>query len=298
MHPLLVLAVLLLGWFVLDRGLAAVMRQVLLDSDYRISRVYAGTIDAEVVLVGNSRAAHLIDPRQLSARTCLKVFNLGVDGIDAMTQAAIVKDYLDRNRAPRLMIFEVSNARFDEASVAAEFSPFIAFSDRLRPLIAADSGWTVAHDLFHLYAFNSPKWWRAAVTWFAADDQDDPPSHGQLRPDLGQTALQNREWRVGEEKIAAIQDAMRYALARKVRVLATLAPYHLAAFGGERSVQTEYAESIYSRLPEGVTIADLSTSFSGHELFADRVHINKAGMAALQPKMVELIKAQLGDRCG
>lgn len=296
-RPILVLAVLLLGWFVFDRGLAAMMRGILLASDYRISRVYSGSIDADVVLVGNSRAAHMIDTQQLSALTCSKVFNLGVDGIDAMTEAAIVQDYLDRNRRPGLMIFEMSNARVDEPSVAAEFSPFISFSDRLRQRIAADGEWTVAHDVFHLYAFNSPKWWRAAVTWFAPIDQIDPPSYGQLNPRLAEKMVQRSEWRVGDGQMAAIGDAMRYALKGETRVVATMAPYHVSAFGGDPRLQAQYADSIYSRVPEGVVVADFSMSFPGHERFADRVHINKAGLMSLQPKIVEIIKAQLGDRC-
>lgn len=296
-RPLLVFAILVIGWFAFDRGLSFAMQRVLLGSDYRISRIYSGTIDADVVFVGNSRAAHLFDTQQLSVLTCSKVFNLGIDGIDALTQAALVEDYLDKNRRPSLIVFELSNARADEASVVEEFAPFVPFSDRLRRLIEAEGGWSLAHDVSHLYAFNSPKWWRAAVTWFAPMDQADPPSYGVLNPRLAQTTVIDRRWVVGEKNIAAVHDAMRYALNHDTKVLATLAPYHVSAFGGDQGLQTRYADSVYAQLPEGVTVADLSMSLSRRELFADRVHLNKAGLTELQPKLVEMIKAQIGDRC-
>lgn len=273
------------------------MRQVLLASDYRISRVYAGTVDADVVIIGNSRAAHLADVQALSEQTCSKVFNLGVKGVDARTQSSMVADYLDRNRLPGLMIVELSNIRIDEASVASEFSPYFSLSDRLRRQVADEGHWGFAESVFSLYAFNSPKWWRALVTWFAPVDQHEQPYLRTLDLERVDAERLRYDWRIGADKKAAVLESLRYALSRGVHVAVTLAPYHASVFGEDPAVGPRYIQSVYDDMPQGVTIADYSSLFSGVETFADRVHINRLGVRRLQPKLVELIRTNIGDRC-
>lgn len=120
--------------FLADRVLALALSRLVLASNARVSALYDGRVEADVVLIGNSRAVHMASAPEWSKALCRPVFNLSLNGLDVATQDALVRDFLDRNPAPRVMAIEISNL-FSDTFMAPEYRPFIGESDRLSALI-------------------------------------------------------------------------------------------------------------------------------------------------------------------
>jgi hypothetical protein len=71
------------------------------------NRIVDGTINAEIVISGSSRALTHYDPRIIEERTGLTAFNIGLNGSQTDMQLARLKTYLRHNRKPSLLIFNL-----------------------------------------------------------------------------------------------------------------------------------------------------------------------------------------------
>lgn len=295
--PLIVLLCSVLAWLVLDRGMAMLFQDILLRSDYRASRIYSGSIDSDVVIVGNSRAVHLTDVGSLAKDLCRPVYNLGLDAVDATTQNALIRDYLDLNEKPDLLVIEGSNIR-PGAPVAPEYLPYFAFSERLSSLAQHDLVTRFAVEVFHLYSFNSPKWWRALMLGISQDDQDQSPYFGSINE--GIKAAYGKGERVDEvdpAKLADLVGLVRYARAKRVNVVVLLAPFHEVAFKTPNA-RRAYVDLIRRQLPPGVDVIDMTAALGGDAPFADIVHVNNVGVERLTPILAAALQDHLPAACG
>src|SRR5882757_1150246 len=111
--PLLFGLAAVVSLFVLDRAAAAVMSALLLHSDDRAARIYAGGRADDVVIIGTSVGNAMANPVNLSRQTGRRVFMMAIHGLDPYTQDALVRDYLTLNAKPRLALIEVRSARFE-----------------------------------------------------------------------------------------------------------------------------------------------------------------------------------------
>ena len=68
------------------------------------NRIVDGTINAEIVISGSSRALTHYDPRTIEERTGLTAFNIGLNGSQTDMQLARLKTYLRHNKKPSLLI--------------------------------------------------------------------------------------------------------------------------------------------------------------------------------------------------
>src|SRR5436190_23548407 len=74
-------------------------------SEFGISnRVMSGTINAQIVISGSSRAFVHYDPRIIQSITGETAFNLGQNGVQTDLQLAFLKTYLRHNTRPDLII--------------------------------------------------------------------------------------------------------------------------------------------------------------------------------------------------
>jgi hypothetical protein len=84
-------------FLIFDRVAAAGLGWILLYSDDRIAKVYAGGRDDDVLVLGASVGNAMLLPPDLAVATQQRVFTMAVHGLDAITQSALVRDYLALN---------------------------------------------------------------------------------------------------------------------------------------------------------------------------------------------------------
>ncbi|MBC7772426.1 MAG: hypothetical protein H7210_08025, partial [Pyrinomonadaceae bacterium] len=143
--------------FALDRVVGLGLGAVITSSQYRYSKLYGGTIDADVAVVGNSRGYHSLFTPEMSRELGAPVYNLSMNGLGIDMLDVIISDYLDNNRPPKMILIEITAADIAPGSTIVSFQPFLGESSRLRQDLRTYHPlryWT--SEVFHSYRYNSP----------------------------------------------------------------------------------------------------------------------------------------------
>jgi hypothetical protein len=252
-----------------DHLLAVVLRQALVRSQFRFSRLYRGGNDADIVILGDSRGVHSFYAPALEELTGHRVLNLSYNSMSPPVAEAVLLDYLERNRAPRLVVIEVTSA-ITEGALTAELRTYAGMSPRMQALYAANHRVAAAAGrIFWLYPLNS-ELFLAALHYMRRTDQDwifresmpadvrGPRGSWPLVPVAGNAAVLGR--------------MVRTLRARGIEVRLIAAPYapnklpsNAAGFASLIAQQT------------GEPVLDYVGAIDDLDDFADTVHLNERG---------------------
>lgn len=120
---LLILQILFADW-VIDSGL----RKISTGTFGSMNAIYSGRVNAEVVISGSSRAMAHYDSRVIESVTGLKTFNIGRNGSQTDMQVAVLKMYLERNTAPKIIIHNLDLFTFKKSRDIydrAQYQPYL-----------------------------------------------------------------------------------------------------------------------------------------------------------------------------
>lgn len=101
------------------------------------NRIMQGSINAQVVITGSSRAASHYDPRIIQTSTGRSAFNLGRNGSQTDMQLAVFKAYLAHNRKPETVIHNLDAFTFvttREVYDPAQYVPYLYDDEIYAPL--------------------------------------------------------------------------------------------------------------------------------------------------------------------
>lgn len=270
--------------FVADRLVAAGLSRLVLASNARVSALYDGRIEADVVLVGNSRGVHMASASEWAKSLCRPVFNLSLNGLDVTTQDVLVRDFLERNPTPKLMVIEISNL-FSDTFMAPEYRPFIGESDRLAALIGSrQETWFPWLDISHLYRFNSEYLLRALLFLVRPSDQT-PEAIGEISPARIDAFLASHpRYAVNPKAVPVLASTLAALHAHGVEPVLVLAPYHPGSFRIE-DWRAEALAEVRRHLPAGVAIHDWSLALPDDASFADPLHMAPEGRRVLAGRL-------------
>jgi hypothetical protein len=96
-------------WFTADRTISFLLEKVLLDANFRFSKIYNRNARAEVLILGNSRGVNGFFAPKIEENTGLKTLNLSYNGLSITTARLLLEDYLELNVPPKILILEVTN---------------------------------------------------------------------------------------------------------------------------------------------------------------------------------------------
>jgi hypothetical protein len=293
--PLLFLLLATIIIFGADRvsgyGLAMAVRA----SDYRLSRIYAGTGGSDVLVSGNSVGNAMLIPTRVTQALHRPVFSIASHGMDAITQRAFIEDYLDHQPPPRLALLEV-RPLFNAENNAPAFSTYQALSQRLRGAVrdaeGAASTWS---EIFHSFRVNSPQ--LPAILWktFDRDDQQTGPSNGQINAALiADWSSRKQKPHVSRMQLEALAATIADLEQRGTKVILLMAPLHPAARGDGQWI-ARAGQSLQTQLPGTVRYVDWSHALSADGDFEDPIHLNQHGRAELEPRIVQLLNDTLAE---
>lgn len=123
------------------------------------NQIVTGSINAEIVISGSSRALNHYDPRIIQEITGFSSFNIGRNGSQTDMQVAILKTYLQHNKVPKLVIHNLDSFSFvitREIYDPAQYLPYL----NEKPIYAA-----VAKITPHAW-----KWRRLPLYGYAVED--------------------------------------------------------------------------------------------------------------------------------
>jgi hypothetical protein len=264
-----------------DRGIAMLLDRLMMKSQMRFARLYRGEEQADIVVIGNSRGMHSFHAPTMAAETGSSVLNLSYSALSTEICEALLADYLDRNRPPKLLIIEPSGVRCDHKSLPA-FKTFASKSDRIAGLLARHaSDQLSALRYSHLYAYNSDNFLRSLLFLNKSDQ------HWILGEKLSveeAVRMDSDEGLPGvldatpheKENLAALRRMVVMAHARGVKVKLVMAPL----WPGYVKTVADYDSLVASiRAAAGTEASyhDYATRLDDPDCFADRAHTNGAG---------------------
>ena len=260
-----------------DHLLALALHQVLVRSQFRYSRLYRGGNDADVVIIGDSRGVHSFYAPALEQMTGLRVFNLSYNSLSPHVAEALILDYLERNRPPRMVILEATSV-ITSGAVASQLRTYAGFSPRLAALFARDHPLEARLSLlFWLFPLNS-EFFIEALHYIRRSDQD------WIRRDVIPPALRTEKGGPLQplpDEVDALVRIVRVLQQRGIDVRIVVAPYAPAR---QPTNMPEFLGLIAGRTQLPVwNYVDAVHDFDG---FADGVHLNERGSRELLAMLV------------
>ncbi|MFZ1495615.1 MAG: hypothetical protein WAS72_01080 [Saprospiraceae bacterium] len=269
---------LLIVFFVGDRLSGYLMNNITKESQFRYSKLYGKTAQADILLVGNSRGLGFYQPL-IEKATGLKTFNISYNGMPIDLAKVLIADYLDKYPAPKKMLLEVTMTDRENTPLIIGFSPYSNFSERLNSLIKTKSKESYyANQLTHLYRYNNEIFQRVFYHFKKPDDNwllDREISERMVNDARLQPTIDTKiEPYILDELVATIQHVQQ----KGVTVELVVNPY-FPAFAAKMNGYENWKKQIESRTK--LVIHDYATALSDKAYFGDFMHINKRGSEQL-----------------
>lgn len=272
-----------------DRILGFGVESTVNHSDLRFSRMYSGRMNADVLVLGNSRAVNTLYAPSLAEELALRVDSLAYNGVNAEVAEALALDALDHGVKPEWALIEVTTVQ-GPPSVLNDLRLYQRQSARLDALLATHFSDTAnASRVSWLYSKNTELLLRAAyyhqtsdLTWI---------NHYQIPEDLVESTrhmapVAFEHSAVNNRKLGELVGTLE---GRGVKVCLLLGPY-LDVYLNKISNLKTWLAAVQAAVGPEHPILDLSDSLKSHEMFADRIHSNIRGASVVSKRVADSIR--------
>ncbi len=279
-----VVAVVVLA-FLGDRAGGFILGKIAGESQFRYSRLYSGEAGCDILLAGNSRGLIFYQP-YIEEKTGYTTTNLSYNGMPVELAAPLIKDHIDKNGAPKLLLLDITllDSRMDNR-LTTGFNFYSPYSERLTSLLR-DSFPTdlYAGHFSHLYRFNSEVFQRAL--YYLNKSDKDWLLDRTISPTLQQNVVDvdSFNYEYNEAMLAELNNIVAYAKEKNVRVELMINPY-FPAFAEKLFNKEKFINSVENRT--GLKVHDYALSIQNTEGFGDYQHLNKKGARAFIDLLVE-----------
>ena len=115
----------------IDRTLGFIFYGISKHSSFRFSELYTGSINADVLFVGNSIAVNAFHAPTFNKKTDMTAFNLSFNGLTFPLTEILITDYLENNEKPQVIFIEISGLSNVPSDLLANFKQFMSNSELL-----------------------------------------------------------------------------------------------------------------------------------------------------------------------
>ena len=292
------IAAFLLLAFIGDRFGGYILQHTTERSQFRYSRLYYSNQEADILFVGNSRGLTFFQP-EVEKVTGLKTINISYNGMPADLAKTLVMDYLDRHKAPKTMVVDVTLCDRENDILKSGFNLYTPASTRLTQLIRnigldnknAEVKMEHANDdvfagrkvyyggkVSHLYRFNSEIFQRVLYHYNLTDED------WLIDRVLSENGATNKDdmvsykVRMFPHMVAHLKELIAYAQSKGVEVKLVINPY-FPAFA--EAIRDSFLTPLktYVETQTGLPVSDFSTILTEREEIGDYQHANKKGSA-------------------
>lgn len=279
-RPVLIALAFLALVFAGDRGLAALAQATFNYSSVPIAKLYSGRGEADVVILGNSRAYYHFFAEQWSAATGLdvRVYALPAGSMDLME--AFLADHVERYGSPAAVVIEPSNLiagneQMPNLKILSTVSP------RVLGLLARNyQDDVIAGDLLHLYRFNSSSFLNLLHKSIVAFQQ--PVLHGVISQEKLRRVRANRSperFAVERNNLESLRRTARFAAENGIALSVVLSPV-LEAYVSNDGI-ARLRTPVETALRPGQRLYDYSRAVDSTGSYFDASHLNQAGVRRL-----------------
>ena len=279
--------ILLVGlFFAGDRLFGALLKQQLLSSEHRFSRLYRGDMNNSVVFFGNSRGINSFLAPKISEATGRKCFNLSYNGISIDAIEVLVLDYLDRNDPPDLVVIEPTCVLSSGGSVHI-IRPLSFVSRRIDDYCGRRSPVSqTAINVSHLFGYNNETFLRV-LHYRNRSDQDHANRYTISDEAVEKIRAETTRvfYKPDARQLRVLKRICEELLRRNIQPKLMIGPY-LPDFRMQIANFDELLSTLRSTVPVGVEVIDMSNTVSELSFFADRVHLNYKGAEVFAKMLV------------
>jgi len=280
-----------------------------------LNNVFAGRVNADIIINGSSRALTHYDPRIIEKATGLSAYNLGMNGIQTDVQVAVLKAYLRRNSKPKLVIQNLESFSFDPTKLGeiydpAAYVPYLSVDELYRPLLAIDPAvWKWRHIPLYGYAvedvrftwvwgilgclgFSGPEdYYRGFNPRFTPWTED----FERFRDTVGTQGVTNR---INPRGVAALTEVARTCRENGIPLILVYSPVYYEMQALERN-RTEVF-SLFEKLSRDFDVP--LWDYSGHSIclqrdnFYNSQHLNASGAALFSLDLAEKLARYFSER--
>ena len=109
-----------------------------------LNRIMSGRVNADVLIIGSSRALSHYDPRIIQSIFGGTAYNIGMDALQIDSQLALLRTYLKHNTAPEIVILNLDLFSFEatksgEIYDPARYVPYLYEKELYEPLHRIDA---------------------------------------------------------------------------------------------------------------------------------------------------------------
>ncbi|MEM7783715.1 MAG: hypothetical protein AAF939_03545 [Planctomycetota bacterium] len=263
-----------------DRLGGEILEKIFLGTQFRFAQIYNGQLEADIVILGNSRGIHMFHPPSVAEVTGQKVANISFNGMPAQMLPMIWKDYLEHHQPPQILVLEVSCigvidrlGSLEQFSILIDQNPDIAslFADR-NPV----HYWGC--QISRLFRYNSLLFMRSQMFRFRSDQ--DWIQNSIINPEMLAASFEesNQHAKKLESNLVAIQKVIQIAKEHNVVVKPIVAPYLPEFFARLEGFDDWYQ---WTRQKLDMPLANYTLALEDPDCFSDHLHLNAGGAAAL-----------------
>ncbi len=270
----------------IDRACGMFLSKITKESQFRYSRLYNGNEEVDVLFVGNSRGLSFFQP-YTEEKTGHSTANLSYNGMPIELAATLVQDYLDRHKAPKVMVMDLTlldSVRMDN-KLAYQFNHYSPYSGRLSKLLKQEfKNDYYAGQLSQLYRHNSEVFQRTFFYWKKTDKDwllDRVISQEML---ANVAKHENLRFHYDSKMLNHLTEMVKYAQNKGTRVELVVNPYYPEFIPKLTNIDTLVMDV---ERTSGVTVRRYTSAVQPAEAFGDYQHVNKVGAKLYVDKLVE-----------
>ena len=272
--------------FCIDRVGAWGLSKLFLGTSSRHAELYRGGLQHDIVVVGNSRGVNGFFAPKISSVTGKSTFNISHNGMPACIVDTLVRDYVQMNESPKLVVIEISCVGSKERpSSIANYRPYLNFSERFETLFKDKVPVEYRRSqVSHLHRMSSELFFRS-LAYLKRSDQN-----WINRRTINEAAIRRVEagnpieLAMSKKQAELIGQLASDLNEQGIKVKLVLSPY-LPQYLGKMTNLSDWIQQLekYS----GQEVFD----YSGLPLiangFADNVHLNPVGSELFLQKLIE-----------
>lgn len=267
-----------------DRMISQGIDRAMMATKFRYSQLYRGALPAEVVALGNSRGMHMLYRPAIAEVAQQRMANISFNALPTVMMPALWNDYLQHNRPPQRLLFEISCvSREDEAGALERFTAYMSHSPQICEVLAQHRPaefW--AAEFSHLYRFNSEFAVRS-LFYTRHTDQDWIMGNTATKSQIDRMVGYGPEPILySSQHVSAARQILESAAAAEVEVQLFVGPFHPRYLATIPDLPN-WIQWLQQQL--GHPITDYSNALTENEAFADHMHLNPHGARQLAELM-------------
>lgn len=251
--------------------------------------------DADVLILGSSRANHSFDCRIMKDSLGMSCYNAGRDGQNIIYDAMVFFSYVERH-VPKILILDIASAMMDESwfENLHDMNCYYGLSNPLDSIIDENAKWTDRLKLkSNLYRYNNT--WQWLLNAYMAESKEDLDGYRPMPVNAKSNfmaSFQETKTFAPDKRCVVYLDRIKdFCEKKKIHFILTYSPSLVVSRkGGVEEWIEVYAKS------NNLVYYDYGKDpffYERPDLFYDMTHLNAGGAVVFTQKFVEKLKKEI-----